>query len=41
MWSEETKKGLTVSLIFENGKIVNEERNFIYMFSWAQPEFKN
>ena len=39
MWSEETKKGLAVKLIFEGDKLIKEERLPIYMSSWAQPEF--
>jgi poly-gamma-glutamate synthesis protein (capsule biosynthesis protein) len=38
-WSEETKKGLAVKLIFENKKFVRDERMPIYMKSHAQPEW--
>jgi len=39
MWSEETKKGMVVSLTFEGDKRILEERDYIYMTSWAQPGF--
>ena len=40
MWSEETKKGLTVKLIYdENGVLSDYELLPTYMSSWAQPEF--
>lgn len=39
MWSEETKKGLAVRLIFEGDEIVKKEELPTYMSSFAQPEF--
>lgn len=38
MWSEETKKGLSVKLIYSEGQI-QEEKMPVYMKNWAQPEF--
>lgn len=39
MWSEETRWGLTIKLIFRDGKLVSEERMPVYIKDWAQPEF--
>jgi hypothetical protein len=40
MWSEETKKGLAVKLIYkESGILDSYELMPTYMSSWAQPEF--
>jgi poly-gamma-glutamate synthesis protein (capsule biosynthesis protein) len=40
MWSEETRRGLAVKLIFdEKGELSRVEKMPIYMDSWAQPEF--
>lgn len=40
MWSEETKKGLAVELIYDKeGNLVNYELLPTYMSSWSQPEF--
>lgn len=39
-WSEETKKGLAVKLIFENNKFVKDEKMPIYMKYHAQPEWQ-
>lgn len=39
MWSEETKKGLIMKLVFRDGKLIREEKLPTYMSSWAQPEF--
>ena len=41
MWSEETKKGMVVKLIYEKDKLTEEVFMPTYMFSWAQPEFVN
>jgi poly-gamma-glutamate capsule biosynthesis protein CapA/YwtB (metallophosphatase superfamily) len=38
MWSEETKKGLIVELLFEENIIVEAKHHNTYMSSWAQPE---
>ena len=39
MWSEETKKGLAVKLIYEDGVLRGHELLPTYMSFWAQPEF--
>jgi poly-gamma-glutamate synthesis protein (capsule biosynthesis protein) len=39
MWSEETKKGMAVKLVYENGVLKDYELMPTYMSSWAQPEF--
>ena len=39
MWSEKTRQGLTLKLIYRNGQLVKIEELPIYMSSWAQPEF--
>jgi len=39
MWSEETKKGMVVKLLFDKDKLIREEFLPTYMSSWAQPEF--
>lgn len=39
MWSEETRKGLVVSLKYDKGKLVSEEQLQVYMQNWAQPEW--
>ena len=38
MWSEETREGIMVKLVFEDGRIVKEEFIKTYMKEWAQPE---
>lgn len=40
MWSEETRRGLAIKLVFEGSKLIGEEELPIYMEFWAQPEFK-
>jgi poly-gamma-glutamate synthesis protein (capsule biosynthesis protein) len=37
MWSEETKKGKVLNIIFKEGKIESIKEYQTYMFSWAQP----
>jgi hypothetical protein len=40
MWSEDTKKGLAVRIIFnKNGRLITKENLPSYMASFAQPEF--
>lgn len=39
MWSEKTRQGLTLKIIYRNGQLVKIEELPIYMSSWAQPEF--
>ena len=39
MWSEETRKGLVIKLIFEGKKLAGVDRLPVYMEDWAQPEF--
>ncbi len=39
MWSEETKKGLVVSLTYKDGELKKAEEFPTYMNNWAQPEF--
>ncbi|MFV1917148.1 MAG: CapA family protein [Patescibacteria group bacterium] len=39
MWSEETRRGLAVKLIFQGAKLIGDEHLPIYIDSWAQPEF--
>jgi len=41
MWSEKTKEGLAVELTFRDGELINTNKLFTFMSSWAQPEFKN
>ena len=38
MWSEPTKKGLLVKLVFQDKHLVSEEFFDTYISSWAQPE---
>lgn len=40
MWSQKTREGLAMRLVFNGFKLVHEEKLPIYMSSWAQPEFK-
>lgn len=40
-WSEETKKGLAIKLIFRDSKLVKEKKLPIYMRNFAQPEWSN
>jgi poly-gamma-glutamate synthesis protein (capsule biosynthesis protein) len=39
MWSEETRSGLAIKLIFEGRELVEEVELPIYLSNWAQPEF--
>lgn len=39
MWSEKTRKGLAVVLVYEKGLLTNYNFLPTYMSSWAQPEF--
>ena len=39
MWSEETKKGLAVSLTYRDGELKKIEEHPTYMKEWAQPEW--
>ena len=39
MWSEKTRQGLAVRLIFKGHKLVSEEELPVYIKNWAQPEF--
>ena len=39
MWSQKTRQGLILKLIYRNGQLVKIEELPIYMSSWAQPEF--
>lgn len=39
MWSEETRKGLVVKLVYRDGKLIGEEKLPIYMQNFAQPEW--
>ena len=39
MWSDRTRRGLVVKLVFQDGKLVNEERRETFMENWAQPMF--
>ena len=39
MWSEGTRRGLVVRLLFKDGEFVGEQRREIYMKNWAQPVF--
>ncbi|MBI4157538.1 CapA family protein [Candidatus Woesebacteria bacterium] len=39
MWSEETKKGVVVSLTYKDGELKKAEEFPTYMKNWAQPEF--
>jgi len=41
MWSEETRKGLAVKLVFEGKDLADIVKLPIYMKNWAQPEFVN
>lgn len=41
MWSEETKKGVVVKLVVENGKLVNQEVRRTYIRSNGQPQWVN
>lgn len=38
MWSEETKKGLIVKMIFEDGKLIKREEHRTYISKIGQPE---
>ena len=38
MWSEETKKGMLVELLIQNGEIKESNRMNTYISNWAQPE---
>jgi len=39
MWSEETRRGLVVKLVFKEKDLINVIKLPIYMENWAQPEF--
>lgn len=39
MWSEETKKGMAVSLVYQNGELKKKGEYPTYMENWAQPKF--
>jgi poly-gamma-glutamate capsule biosynthesis protein CapA/YwtB (metallophosphatase superfamily) len=39
MWSQQTREGLVIKLVFENGQLKAEKQLRIRMNSWAQPEF--
>ncbi|HBC45031.1 MAG: SH3 type 3 domain protein [Candidatus Collierbacteria bacterium GW2011_GWB1_45_35] len=41
MWSEETRKGLVVSLIFSGNQLVNKEEIPIKIFDYGQPNLVN
>jgi len=41
MWSEETKNGMVVSLVYEQNEIKKEEKFFTYIKYLGQPEFIN
>ena len=39
MWSTKTRQGLAVELVFDKGKLKEEEKLLIFMEDWAQPKF--
>jgi len=39
MWSEKTRRGMVVELIFDGKQLISQQSHKTYMSSWAQPEF--
>ncbi len=39
MWSEETKRGIVINLIFKDGELFDQEILKVYIRNWGHPEF--
>ena len=41
MWSDETREGMAVKLVFEKDQLVSEKQMRVFMEEWAQPKWTN